>query len=191
MHELVKVCPDCNAEYLPHIERCADCGAVLILPGQPAPASASPPPEGRVQVRDDLVCVRVADLDWARRLGARLERAGIDHLMETEQTAGATCCGSGRFRVMVRRTDAEAAVQVDGEQLRREVPEMDQLPQSSLNAEACPACGNPVSESAAECPSCGLAIMPVMAACAGCGAPLPPDAQRCPGCGRATGGGCC
>jgi len=26
-----KICPDCEIEYLPHIEKCADCGAVLLL----------------------------------------------------------------------------------------------------------------------------------------------------------------
>ena len=25
-----KICPDCEVEYLPHIEKCADCGAVLL-----------------------------------------------------------------------------------------------------------------------------------------------------------------
>ena len=27
-----KICPACEADYLPHIEKCADCGAVLLLP---------------------------------------------------------------------------------------------------------------------------------------------------------------
>ena len=27
---LNKICPNCEAEYYPHIEKCADCGAVLI-----------------------------------------------------------------------------------------------------------------------------------------------------------------
>ncbi len=26
-----KICPDCETEYLPHIEKCSDCGAVLLL----------------------------------------------------------------------------------------------------------------------------------------------------------------
>jgi hypothetical protein len=25
-----KICPDCEAEYYPHIEKCADCSVVLL-----------------------------------------------------------------------------------------------------------------------------------------------------------------
>ena len=190
MTDLYKVCPDCRAEYLPHIEQCADCGAILTLPGQPAPP-APQPADATVSPHGDLVSVRVADLDWARRLGARLERAGIDHRLEAEAAAGGRCHGAGRFRVLVRRPDAEAAMRVDAEQLQEEVPEMARVDTGAPAGDACPACGDSVSETAAECPSCGLALMPVMAACAGCGGPLPPGARQCPGCGRAVADGCC
>jgi hypothetical protein len=190
MTDLYKVCPDCKAEYLPHIEQCADCGAVLTLPGQPAPP-APPQAAAPASPHGELVSVRVADLDWARRLGARLERAGIDHLLEAEETAGGKCCGTGRFRILVRRDDAQAAMRVDAEQLREEVPEMDGCEMSAPSNDSCPACGDPAPENAIECPSCGLALMPVMAACAGCGGPLPPGVKQCPGCGRTVDSGCC
>ncbi len=190
MEEIVKVCPACGAEYLPHIECCADCGTTLVLPGQPAvmaaPAAAHPPPETR-----DLVCIRVADLDWARRLGARLERAGIDHMLEAQETPGAKCChGAGRFRVLVRRPDAEAAAGIDAEQLGVDVPEMEGVPAGQTSAETCPACGDPAPKSAAECPSCGLALVVEIEGCPGCGAALPPGAKQCPNCGR-SGQQCC
>lgn len=191
MEELVKVCPGCGAEYVPQIERCADCGETLILPGQQAdipkpPAAPAPRPPG------DLVCVRVADLEWAKRLGARLERAGIDHLVEAQETPGAKCCqGTGRFLVLVRRPDAEAAMGIDAEQLRNDVPDLDPAMHNPQNPGTCPACGDPAPETAAECPSCGLALALEVEGCPGCGTPLPPGSRHCPGCGRETGQGCC
>jgi hypothetical protein len=134
----------------------------------------------------------VADLEWAKRLGARLERAGIDHLVEAQETPGSRCChGAGQFRVLVRRPDAEAALAVDAEQLHEDVPDHEAVPLCETSAETCPACGEPAPESAAECPSCGLALVVAVEACRGCGAPLPPGAKQCPGCGRATGQSCC
>ncbi len=190
MEEMVKVCPACGAEYVPQIERCADCGETLVLPGQPAhippPPAAAPPRDTR-----DLVCIRVADLEWAKRLGARLERAGIDHLIEAQETPGAKCChGTGRFNVLVRRPDAEAAASVDAQQLCADVPELEGSAPAQVNPETCPACGEPAPESAAECPSCGLALVVEIEGCPGCGAALPPGAKHCPGCGR-TGERCC
>lgn len=191
MEELVKVCPGCGAEYVPQIERCADCGETLVLPGQPAdiptpPAAPAHAPAG------ELVCVRVADLPWAKRLGARLERAGIDHLVEAEETPGAKCChGAGRFRVLVRSLDAEAAMGIDAEQLCRDVPDLEPVINSQSKPETCPACGDPAPEAAAECPSCGLALVLEVERCQACGEPLPPGVKQCPGCGRDTGQRCC
>ncbi len=191
MMELFKVCPACKAAYLPPIESCADCGTTLVLPGQhgevPATAVAAPRRD-----HADLVCIRIADLDWARRLGARLERAGIDHLVEPEETPGAKCCGgSGRFRVMVRQGDAQAATRVDAEQLCADVPDLEAPPTLEAAVDTCPACGDPAPETAAECPSCGLVLAPVVEGCAGCGTPLPPGTGQCPNCGRQTGPRCC
>ncbi len=190
MEEMVKVCPACGAEYVPQIERCADCGETLVLPGQPAvipPPPSSPAPRPHA----DLVCIRVADLEWAKRLGARLERAGIDHLLEAEETPGARCCGAGRFRVLVRGSDADAASRIDAEQYREDVPDLVAPQDCHQSPESCPACGGPVPVTAAECPSCGLALAVELEGCAGCGEPLPPGANYCPGCGRATDQRCC
>jgi hypothetical protein len=134
----------------------------------------------------------VADLDWARRLGARLERAGIDHLLEAQETPGARCGhGAGRFRVLVRRPDAEAAAEIDAEQLRADVPELEGTPLGPTSSEACPACGDRVPEHVAECPSCGLALVVEIEGCRGCGAALPPGTKHCPNCGRECGQNCC
>jgi rRNA maturation protein Nop10 len=191
MEEMVKVCPACGAEYVPQIERCADCGETLVLPGPPGAAAPPPPASPAADPARGLVCVRTADLGWARRLGARLERSGIDHLLEAEETAGARCCGAGRFRVLVRTADAEAASRLDAEQYREDVPDLQAPLDHDLNPETCPACGGPAPESAAECPSCGLALVLELEGCPGCGAPLPPGVKRCPGCGRDAGQRCC
>jgi hypothetical protein len=192
MEELVKVCPACGAEYLPHIEKCADCAATLVLPGHQPAAPPAPSPGPGQTVAGDLVCIRVADLDWARRLGARLERAGIDHLLEAQETEGARSChGAGRFQVMVRRDDAGRAAAVDAEQLQADVPEMAGAADAAGDTGGCPACGDPVPERAAECPSCGLVLAFEVPACAACGESLPPGARTCPACGRAAGPQCC
>lgn len=192
MEELVKICPACGAEYLPQIEKCADCDATLVFPGQQPAAPPAPTPGPGQAAAGDLVCIRVADLDWARRLGARLERAGIDHLLEAQEAEGARCChGAGRFRVMVRGDDARAATAVDAEQLQADVPEMAGATDAAGDAGCCPACGDPVPERVAECPSCGLVLAFEVPACTGCGEPLPSGAKACPACGRPAGPQCC
>jgi hypothetical protein len=57
--------------------------------------------------------------------------------------------------IFVMPKDAEAALEVDAEFLRRQIPDQPAESQAS-NDESCPACGDPVALDAPECPSCGL-----------------------------------
>ena len=62
-----KICPDCEAEFLPHIEKCADCGAVLLTFEEHRKAQ-----EERKRIAEKIVentvVVREGDLDWMSEL---------------------------------------------------------------------------------------------------------------------------
>ena len=58
-----KICPDCEVEYLPHIEKCADCGTVLLLHEEHRRVQ-----EDRQQLAakaiENAVMLRKGDLKW-------------------------------------------------------------------------------------------------------------------------------
>jgi hypothetical protein len=152
-----KVCPGCEAEYLPSVEVCLDCGLPLVSEGEAREPGwdkglVLPPGEG-------LVLVREADLRWAVGLGRAFAEAGIPHRLDP---ASRTDAGL-RWAVWVGAPDAPQAAAVDAEYARRELPEMNEAP-SELGAapsdDRCPACGEALAADARECPECGLVFGP-------------------------------
>jgi hypothetical protein len=94
-----KICPDCGGEYRLDIERCADCGIVLVFPGQaPAlredeeePVRAAPEllhtlpypgPLHELPPSDDLVCICCRPIDTLQSLSLLLNEAGIAHRID-------------------------------------------------------------------------------------------------------------
>ena len=71
-----KICPDCRTEYYPHIECCADCGALLISPDENKMVQ-----EEKKRCSDknlgDQVAVRAGSLKWIDELFKVLIDSGI------------------------------------------------------------------------------------------------------------------
>jgi hypothetical protein len=66
-----KICPECKAEYLPHVEKCADCGAILLLPEKLREAKQEKQ-RIREKARENAAVVREGNLDWLVELRAVL-----------------------------------------------------------------------------------------------------------------------
>ncbi len=151
-----KLCPQCETEYLPHIEKCADCGSVLILPEELEKAREQRRLTGEKKV-DEKVVVREGELDWMTELREVLIDSGIPAEVRSEDDCGQGCCGGG-CRLVVSPADRERAQQRVEEYFMEVNPELRES-NELLKEGKCPACGSPVGPEARECPDCGLQLL--------------------------------
>jgi hypothetical protein len=199
------VCPECFGEYRLGIERCADCGIVLVFPEDVPSLTegeidfdeevvrevtvANTPdqlpivgPLHALPASDDLVCVCCRLQQYFPKLSLALDEAGIPHRFEPapfglrEERIGC---------LYVRPEDGDAAAAVDdglGGVIFEDAPDLrDELA-------ACPACGTPRAPGAIVCGNCELQLGfgPGFVAdrlCARCGAVVGDAVARCPNCG--------
>lgn len=156
----LKVCPRCGEEYVLTVGTCVDCGVPLGFEG-PVPGAAS---ALELPAADDLVLVRHAEVSWIEGLAAALGEAGIPSRVELPTAAderrvqgGGT--GAIRCTLYVRPDDVPAALRIDAEFARSQVPDLPEGADAAwAETEACPGCGTPLAADAAECPECGLAF---------------------------------
>ena len=186
-----KVCPECGGEYRPEIERCADCGALLVKPSEAADRSKDgsegrqddydvyeerlaattfpPPPRYELPASDDLVCLYCGAFFFVADLSARLDTAAIAHRIELgpfERLKTRAC-------LYLRPMDCDAA-----ERLMREPAS-----EASADDRTCPACGVTVLRTAETCPACGLGFLDPEMTCPHCGAIVADWSTGCPNCG--------
>ncbi len=151
-----KICPNCETEYLPHIWKCADCGAVLLPPEEYREAQ-----EERKRIEEenveDAVAVREGDLNWLTELRAALVDAGIPSTIDVDAGCKKGCCGD-KCRLKVAPEDLERAQDSIEEYLMKVNPEF-RTSKELIREGRCPACGSPVGADARECPDCGLPLL--------------------------------
>ena len=151
-----KTCPDCAAEYFAHIENCADCGAVLLLPEENKKVQ-----DERKLCRDKIlespVAVREGDLKWLDELYNVLINAGIPCVVSNDDGCGKKCCGSS-LRLLVSAQNAEEANELIERYYAEVHPEI-QVSQELVGQGKCPACGSPVAPDTVECMDCGLTLL--------------------------------
>lgn len=176
----VRVCPECDCEYQPRVERCSDCGVPLVdrlesdeeepvAGGEPghAPAEALPPGEYLPLLHRDTA----AELD---ELAARLGERQLPYRVQVHRGYS--------FELRVRREEHEQALRALEGLLRPEdfaealPPGFD--PEQGAYAQ-CPACQAALPGGASECPECGLQLAPELSQCAACGGELDAAAGRC------------
>ncbi len=150
-----KICPDCETEYLPHIEKCADCGAVLLWPEELEKAREEKKRLMEKAVEDE-VAVREGDLNWMSELYAVLIDSGIPCTVRTDSDCGKGC--HGKHRLVVSTADAERAQERIEEYFMEMHPEI-RASRELAGAGKCPACGSPVGAGDRECPDCGLPLV--------------------------------
>jgi hypothetical protein len=152
----IKICPHCETEYNSHIEKCADCGAVLLLPEEITRIQ-----EERKQCMTKLlenpVIVREGDLKWMDELFEALVDSGIPCVVNSNAGCKKGCCGE-KFQLMVSAKDAEKARERIEEYYAEIDPEIHASNQL-MDQGKCPACATPVGDNAVECPDCGLTLI--------------------------------
>ncbi len=94
--KLKKICPDCGVKYVPRIEKCADCGAVLLYPEEFERAKKEKE-RLREQAVEKEAVVRRGDLDWLSELRSALIEAAFAVIVDRR-----TAYPAGRSRSVGR-----------------------------------------------------------------------------------------
>lgn len=151
MGEALRRCPECEFEHRESALVCPNCGLALFGQGESATADEGLPP------LEALLLLRVAHVGWAQSLSERLQAAGVPHRIAAENAGSADAL---RFGVFIRGEDREAALAVDAEVLREQLPDLPEgFDPGALQEGGCPACGAAVGTDERECPECGLALI--------------------------------
>jgi len=156
---LNKICPGCGAEYLPHIEKCADCGSLLLFPEEHRKAAEERKRTGDKTVQQRAL-VREGDLNWLSELRTVLIDAGVPCAIESDTGCNKGCCGS-KCRLTVSPEDLERAQGSIEEYFMEINPEL-RVSNELIRDGKCPACGSPVGKEDRECPDCGLPLLIVV-----------------------------
>jgi len=152
----IKVCPDCSTEYFAHIEKCADCGTLLLSPEENKAAQEA---RARLmaQTVQNSVAIRKGDLKWIDELYHVVIDSGISCTVHVEDTCNKGCCGD-TWELLVSEEDAERAQECIEEYFAEVHPEI-RTSQELASEGKCPACCSPVSTGAVECGDCGLTLL--------------------------------
>ena len=153
---LNKICPVCEAEYLPHIQKCADCGADLLLPEEYRNALEERKLTAEKTV-DNTAVVREGDLAWMKELRAVLIDAGIPCTIFSDAGCNKGCCGD-KCRLLVSQDYLQKAQESIEEYFMEINPEL-RTSNEWIKEGKCPACGSSVGKEEQECPDCGLALL--------------------------------
>ncbi len=151
-----KICPDCETEYLPHIEKCADCGVTLILHEEYRSVQEEKKRLAEKAVRNAVV-VREGDLKWLDELCNVLIDAGIPCTVTSDSGCNKGRCGD-KWQLIVSKEDVERAKERIEEYFMEMHPEI-RASNELVSQGKCPACGSPVHAGANECPDCGLMLV--------------------------------
>ena len=152
---LNKICPECGAEYLPHIQKCADCGVILLSPEECSKAQEERKRTEETAV-ENSVKVLEGDLNWMTELRTVLLDAGIPCSLHSD-TCRKGCCGDA-VQLKVLLEDLERSQQAIEEYLMELAPELRTV-KEMLGKGKCPACGSSIGHDARECPDCGLPLI--------------------------------
>jgi hypothetical protein len=172
----VRICPECESEYMPRVERCSDCDVALVDRAQPeddeenegddeneprSTPSGLPPGDYVPLLRRD----RPLELD------PMAERLGKEHIpFLVDRARGSS------FELRVRREDTSAALTT-----LRDLLAPGDVPSYSdeTSYEACPACETVLPEGARACLECGLELVFDAPHCTRCEREIDPDHGRC------------
>jgi arginyl-tRNA--protein-N-Asp/Glu arginylyltransferase len=153
---LNKICPDCETEYLPHIEKCADCGTVLLLHEEYSRVREEKKQLAEKAVRN-AVMLREGDLKWLDELCNVLIDAGIPCSVISDEGCNKGRCGDN-WQLIASKEDVERAEERIEEYFMEMHPEI-RASNELVSQGKCPACGSPVRAGANECLDCGLTLV--------------------------------
>ena len=152
----IKICPECQTEYYPHIERCADCDAILLSPEENNVVKTE-----KAQPRDNglenPVAVREGSLQWLDELFKVLIDSGIPCVVNDEAGCNQGGCGP-KYRLLVASQNAAMANERIEEYCMEMHPEI-KASNELISQGKCPACSRQVGPDTVECPDCGLTLL--------------------------------
>lgn len=150
-----KICPECEMEYMPHIEKCADCGAALLLHEEHRIAQEE---RKRLKAKaiERAVVVREGDLKWLGELYNVLIKSGIACEIISDANCKRGC--SPKCRLIVSEEDVHTAQERVTEYYMEIHPEL-RASHELAKQGRCPACGSPVDAGDNECTDCGLTLV--------------------------------
>ena len=152
-----KICPHCESEYLPHIEKCIDCNAILLLHEEYRRAQEERK-QLMAQAIENSVVVRTGDLKWLSELQSILiDTVGIPCAIISDDACNKSCCGV-KCQLIVSREDLERAQERIEEYFMEMHPEI-RASNELINQGKCPACGSPVGNNDNKCSDCGLILL--------------------------------
>ena len=151
----IKICPKCLTEYFPHIECCADCGALLISPEENKMVQEEKKRCAGEGLGSQIV-VRAGSLKWIDELFTVLIDSGIPCAVNADDKCKTGGCG-GAYRLLVSPESAEKASERIEEYCMEVHPEI-KASRELITQGKCPACGCLVGSDAVECPECGLTL---------------------------------
>ncbi len=151
-----KICPQCRTEYLPNIEKCADCGSVLLHPEDYRIKQEEKKRLMEKAVEEEAV-VREGDLNWMSELRDVLIDSGIPCAVRSDSGCKKSRCRD-KCRLVVYPADLEKAQQRIEEYFMEMHPEI-RTANELAGQGRCPACGHPVGAESRECPDCGLPLV--------------------------------
>jgi hypothetical protein len=151
-----KICPNCEIEYLPHIDKCADCGAVLVLHEELRRAQEERKRLAAKAIENSAV-VREGDLKWLTELYNVLIDSGIPCSITSAPGCNKGHCRN-KLQLIVSEEDLERARERVAEYFREIHPELRASDELAKEGK-CPACGFPVGADDTECPDCGLTLL--------------------------------
>jgi hypothetical protein len=151
-----KICPECEIEYMPHIEKCADCGAVLLLREEHMQAQEE---KKRLMAKavENAAVVREGELKWLGELYNALIGSGIPCTVVSNLGCNKGRC-SDKCKLIVSKEDLERAEERIAEYYREIHPEL-RASHELISQGKCPACGSPVDAGDTECSDCGLTLL--------------------------------
>jgi hypothetical protein len=141
---------------MPHIGKCADCGAVLLLHEEHRRAQEEKKRLAAQAIENSAV-VREGDLKWLKELCNVLIDSGIPCTITSEAGCNKGHCRD-KFWLIVSKEDLERAQERVAEYFREIHPELRASHELAKQGK-CPACGSPVPADATECSDCGLPLM--------------------------------
>ena len=151
-----KICPDCGTEYFSQIEKCADCGAVLLFPDALRQAQEEKKRLIEKAVENEVV-VRQGDLNWLDELYKVLIEAGIPCTVRSDASCKKGSCGD-LCHLVVSSEDFDRAHERIEEYFMEMHPEI-RASQDLAREGKCPACGSAVGSGDRACPDCGLSLV--------------------------------
>jgi hypothetical protein len=152
----IKICPDCRTEYYPHVECCADCGALLVWPDENKTVQEKKTQRNENDLGDQVV-VRAGSLKLIDELFNVLIDSGISCAVNADAGCSKGRCGDTCRLLVSPQHLAEANERIEAYcmEIYPEIKASKEL----ISQGKCPACGSPVGSNAVECPDCGLTLV--------------------------------